>query len=448
MKNIEQVIKKITDRWFLAEPLLFSVYCTHTLTENDALSVPFRIVHKHIEYAPHILRTLDEACIEECLLIEVIRIVLKHPYQRRPVAANPAIMSMASNVTINDACSISSVARQFLHGCEFDLPEHQCYEEYYEQLKHLLQPFMTGGSATDTAKDESGIGEQAENAARMSRSFGSRNEDNRMASGKSDDENGDASDSQSGGGQSLNNNKMSDMQRILKQSYQNAAEWAEDDQMCIDINKAIEDAESTAQWGSLPRQLVDIIKASRLIEMDYRQVLMHFRTSVLSSRRYLTRMKPSRRYGFAAMGSRYALAANLLIAVDVSGSVTDKSLSDFFSVINRFFKYGIERIDVIQFDAELKNQTPLLMKKAKNEVKIIGRGGTDFQPAADYYCSHPEYDGLIYFTDGHAPMPTFNTKRPINVLWVLCGKSEYEKSKDSINAIRQNRATYIPNSER
>lgn len=158
-------------------------------------------------------------------------------------------------------------------------------------------------------------------------------------------------------------------------------------------------------------------------------------------------MKPSRRFGFANLGSRYELATKLLIAVDVSGSVTDKSLSHFFSVINRFFKYGIETLDVIQFDSELKSEKPLSIKKGKRDVKIIGRGGTNFQPAADFYISHSEYDGLIYFTDGYAPMPEFKTKRSIDVLWVLTGKREYERLKNVIKSLRRNRATYIPRQE-
>ena len=144
------------------------------------------------------------------------------------------------------------------------------------------------------------------------------------------------------------------------------------------------------------------------------------------------------------MGSQNELATNILIAVDVSGSVTDKSLQYFFSVINRFFKYGIEKLDVIQFDHELKTDKPKPLKKARNEVKIIGRGGTSFQPAADYYCSHPEYDGLIYFTDGYAPPPVFNTKRTIDVLWILQSKNEYELHKNWIKSIERNRVTYIP----
>ena len=175
-------------------------------------------------------------------------------------------------------------------------------------------------------------------------------------------------------------------------------------------------------------------------------MLSLFKTSVISSRRRLTRMRPNRRSGFDAMGSRYELSTNLLIAVDVSGSVTDRSLQFFFSVINRLFKYGVEKLDVLQFDAQIQGEIEPL-KKARKTVKIMGRGGTSFQPAADYYCEHPEYDGLIYFTDGYAPPPVFNTKRPIDVLWVLCSRQCYMAKSAWIRKIKRNRVTIIPRSE-
>ena len=136
----------------------------------------------------------------------------------------------------------------------------------------------------------------------------------------------------------------------------------------------------------------------------------------------------------------------MLVAVDVSGSVSNKSLSYFFSVINRLFKYGVQKLDVIQFDAEIKGE-PEAFKKARKSVKIVGRGGTSFQPTADYYCEHPEYDGLIYFTDGYAPPPVYKTKRTIDVLWVLCGKSAYEDNCGWIKKLKRNRVTFIPRTE-
>ena len=46
---------------------------------------------------------------------------------------------------------------------------------------------------------------------------------------------------------------------------------------------------------------------------DYRKMLSAFKTSIISSKRSLTRMRPSRRFGFAYMGSRYNLSTNLLM---------------------------------------------------------------------------------------------------------------------------------------
>jgi predicted metal-dependent peptidase len=112
-------------------------------------------------------------------------------------------------------------------------------------------------------------------------------------------------------------------------------------------------------------------------------------------------------------------------------------------VINRLFKYGIEKMDVLQFDSKIQGE-PEPLKKVRKTVKVMGRGGTSFRPVADYYCAHPEYDGLIYFTDGYAPPPKFNTKRPIDVLWVLCGKSAYDANGKWIKTLKRNRATYIP----
>ncbi len=399
-QNLDELFKKISDLWFLTEPAIFSVYCTHKLVSNTNLKVPFRTGKKKIEYSPEILNTLEDTLIEELLKIETIRILLKHPYQRQPLAANPVLLTMASNITINDICRTSDKAKTFLHGIEFNLPENLSFEEYYERLKQYVRPQEL--SQSQKISQEASL-ELSESSL------------------------GPSCDA-----------------KTISECAELSALWQEDEEMTCNINTIIDDIEASSNWGTLPDNLVELIKANRYIEMDYRRMLSYFKTSILSSKRNLTRMKPSRRYGFNTMGSRYALATNILIAVDVSGSVSTDSIINFFSVINRFFKYGIEKIDVIQFDSELKSEIPDSMKKARTNIKITGRGGTSFQPAADFYCMHKEYDGLIYFTDGEAPVPEFKTKRIIDVLWVLCSKKQYDKHKKWISSIKGCRATYIP----
>lgn len=416
--DAKERIKEITEFWFLTDPLLFAAYCTHELSQNDKMQIPFRTGKRHIEYNPELIKTLSDKLLYEYLKIEIIRILLKHPYQRLPTFPNRKVMTYASNITIADSyktpCKLPGVGR-------WPLPEGLCYEEYYNKVFAILStpPDENANSGESIIPPEQ---PQKKND----------DDDDFDASNINDEE----TESNSNTGNPGDGNQ-SPVEQL-------SALWEEDEDIYCEVNSLIEIAESSNTWGNISGNLQEIIKASKIIAMDYRKILSSFKTSIISSKRILTRMRPSRRFGFAFMGSRYDLATNLLIAVDVSGSISSSSLSQFFSIINRFFKNGIEKLDVIQFDHELKNKEPIPLKKAKSEVKVIGRGGTSFQPAADYYCSHPEYDGLIYFTDGIAPIPQFHTKRNIDVLWILTSKDSYNDNIKWIKKLARNRATYIP----
>lgn len=176
-----------------------------------------------------------------------------------------------------------------------------------------------------------------------------------------------------------------------------------------------------------------MILANTKAKIDYRKVLSGFRASVLLTKRNLTRMRPNRLSGFDNMGSIRRFNTNILVAVDVSGSVDDKSLSHFFSIVNRAFKYGIENIDVMQFDTELKDVVHF--EKAKKEVHVLGRGGTSFQPIFDYVVKHPEYDGLLIFTDGEAPIPKVNNKMRCKVAWICNTLNNYNRNKEWMQKI-------------
>ena len=442
-------IKKIGERWFLTEPLLFAVYCSHEFVENSAIEVPMRTGNMKVEFAPKILDWIADDMLAEYMKIEMFRILLKHPYQRQPPFATKALLTMASNVTIADVYDVSRVVKKQMSGTELKFPSGLCFEEYYNLLLQNSTP-NSGKSSGEPQKTDSGSGrgdksKQGEDAQGEGGQGGESSQQGNNDSGADSGEGsqgGDAS-SDSRGNDDGNGSKGNSQEQ---RDSQVSELWEDNEEACCKINEFIEVATASNNWGSVAGKLQGLIKASLKVDMDYRKMLSLFKTSVISSRRRLTRMRPNRRFGFDAMGSRYELSTNLLIAVDVSGSVTDRSLQFFFSVINRLFKYGVEKLDVLQFDAQIQGDIEPL-KKARKTVKIMGRGGTSFQPAADYYCDHPEYDGLIYFTDGYAPPPVFNTKRPIDVLWVICSRQCYAENSTWIRKIKRNRVTFIPRSE-
>ena len=372
----ERISKIIYDNWFLSEPALHSVLCSHELLENPKMPIAVRCGRGKIEYNPKIIKTLNNNNLEESFRAEVIRIMLKHPYQRQPEC--PAVVkTTASNIVLSNNYVFKNIVID--KAADFQLPDTEYFEWYCAKL-------MNGGWSADSLPADDSLSADADKSRRTVRT----------------------PNDESGQDVRTPNESKSSLSEL----------WEENDFECSRVNEIIE---NTTSWGTLPGDLVEKIKATLKAQIDYRKVLSGFRASVISSRRNLTRMRPNRRTDFQNLGSVYKMRTNLLVAVDVSGSISTKMLQKFYSVINRFFKYGIESIDTVQFDTQLGEIFPL--KKAKTDIKIKGRGGTDFQPVFDYFReSKSHYDGIIIFTDGCAPEPEIIGRKP-KVLWIFPDKS-------------------------
>lgn len=375
-------IGEVAQRWFLVEPLLFSMYCTHLLTENQGMSVALRAGGGRIEYNPAMIDDMDDSELADRMKVEALRILLKHPYQRQPFRARPEILFLASNMTILDNMGgPKAFCFELMPQWIVDaMPKGKTFEEYYGLLDRLIPPQPAQAITIGIALSETSDGS-------------------------------DESEGSDG----------SDKHYLYLLWIEAATLWDEDSIMVVDINLIIQAvmAGPSKGWGTLPANFIECVKASLVPPIDVANILKGFKKSILSQRRDLTRMRPSRRYGFEQMGSRYAYTTRVLVALDVSGSVDSEMLSRMLGMINRIFKQGVEHIDVLQFDAELKGD-PLPIRKAIKTFEVLGRGGTDFQPAADYYMNHPEYDGLIYITDGCAPDPVIPAEyRSLPVTWII-----------------------------
>ncbi|MBE6231749.1 MAG: hypothetical protein E7117_05185 [Bacteroidales bacterium] len=199
--------------------------------------------------------------------------------------------------------------------------------------------------------------------------------------------------------------------------------WDEDELMVETINEVIL---STRIWGSMSAGLIEHLKSTLKAKINWRLVLLGFRASIITSRRQLTRMKPNRRTGFQNMGSTRKFDSRILVAVDVSGSISTYELRRFYGVINSAFRYGFESVDVIQFDCGIKVVQQL--KKVVRSTCVVGRGGTSFQEPIEYAHEH-SYDGLVMLTDGFAPPPTVPKNFRPRILWV-CPNIECYRSNE------------------
>lgn len=360
-------IRQLIEKWFITEPLFFAAWNTHSLKVEPRIR-NIRVGHGRIEYNPEFIDSLNPRLLAEVLRFEVMRILLKHPYSRRK--ENLYLQYEASNLAIQEALHTELAIPTARERFGTDAYDRQYFEFYYAQLQ------------TEYAQIKD---------------------------------------------KNITSCETSSYTDPLQSGQENSANWDQDEFITDQIDTVIRDVQANSGWGTITGSAREQILATLKPVLDYRAVLRQFRTSILSLRRSLTRMKPNRRYGFDYMGSRREYATRLLIAVDVSGSMGITELQRGFSIINRFFKYGIAQIDVVQFDTQIT--APLLqLKRARHAVMVTGRGGTDFTPVLQYINEHPSYDGVVIFTDGQAPVPKVYKNLRTRILWLFVHENCYRSS--------------------
>lgn len=196
-------------------------------------------------------------------------------------------------------------------------------------------------------------------------------------------------------------------------------------------------AEQTIKMkGNIPRELTVLInglykKKPRIF--DWKSYFRRMLGSIYDINIKKTRRKESIRFPDSA-GLKHRKKISILVAVDTSGSVSDDELKDFFSEITYIYKAGA-RITILECDATIAANYEY---SGKWTGKIHGRGGTNFQPAIDYYRNNKkDYSAMVYFTDGECSLPI---NVPRDTLWVITS-----------NGSRQNypgKVLYIPTKEK
>jgi predicted metal-dependent peptidase len=401
-------IQQETEQWFLTEPLFFTIYCTHRLKMNANMQCALRSGQGRIEYNPEVIDGMKDMELSAMLRVELIRILLQHPYARQPLGCKPIMLHKASDMVISPVYHFGFL--DMTRPEEYGLPIGQHYEWYAKRLCEMGvhrdgdKP-SEGNSCTNKQKGED-VSEPSKEG---------NNQAQNISQGSLGPEQG----------QSLE-------QRLAEDDGADyTALWEEDSFQSRLITDIVQ---STTQWGSIPGYMVELIKKAADGKIDYRNVLRMFRSSILSQKRRLTRMRPSRRFGFEQMGSRYDFVTRLLIAIDTSGSVGSEELGRYFRIITTFFKYGIQEIDVLMFDHEVQGEPITFTEAKKNiqEFKVRGRGGTSFQVPVNYVKEHPNYDGLIIITDGYAPTPEVPPFLRAKLLWVIDNEPSYKKHYESL----------------
>lgn len=417
--NIRETIQSIAENWFLCEPVFFDVLYRHQIVANEKMECPIRSGKGRVEYNPSLLKDFHQKTIEKKLAIEMIRILLKHPYERQPDGCRPEEQIAGSDMVIAPSYKIADLIQPAM----YNLPDGQNYEWYVKQLMQQRPEEEESKNADDDGNSDNESEDQGKGQGEDE--VGSDDNDQGEGHGcDQDDTESDGNSNNKGDDDSNNNGQNKGIPNDKENGY--TALWEEDPMQMCEINEIIL---ASTNWGSVPAQMVEVIYQSTKGRVKYESILREFYASALSDNRRLTRSRPSRRFGFEQMGSFYKYMPKLIVALDCSGSVSSENLGIYLHILSQFFRYGIQGIDVITFDAIVNKEVTKLKKAKDKQITIKGRGGTDFQPVVDYFCEHIDYDGMMIVTDGYAPIPQVPSFLRSKLLWIIDNKQCFESSK-------------------
>ena len=187
------------------------------------------------------------------------------------------------------------------------------------------------------------------------------------------------------------------------------------------VQKILQDAkeQTIKKRGNVPGEIEGLIVLDEVTKakFDWKGYLRRFTGTSTKIFTKKIRRKENHRYEDNP-GLKIKMKQHMLLAIDTSGSVSNEELSEFMNEIHHIHKAGVD-ITIVQCDTSIRSIEPY---KGKNDLKVHGRGGTEFDPVLDYYNANlKKYTSLVYFTDGEC----YTSVKPRNrVLWVLSERSE------------------------
>jgi len=182
-------------------------------------------------------------------------------------------------------------------------------------------------------------------------------------------------------------------------------------------------AQMAQQAGKLADGMARMIDYFLQPTLPWRALLARYMNSIARDDYSYTR--PSSRRGDPAIyPSLRSQQLNVVVAVDVSGSIHQDELNEFIAEVDSIKAQVRARVTLITCDAQLTGDCPWVFEawdQCQLPDRVSGGGGTDFRPVFDWverYDQHP--DLVVYFTDAQGKFPDYEPGYP--VVWLVKGR--------------------------
>ena len=192
-----------------------------------------------------------------------------------------------------------------------------------------------------------------------------------------------------------------------------------------ELKEAVVNAAKQTGAGNLPSGVKRIIQEITEPKMDWRELLRQQLESTQKSD--YTWAKPSRRawhMDAVLPGTDHEEMIDISVALDMSGSISDKQARDFLSEVKGITEdFNNYKIHIFSFDTEVYNPKDFTSENLDDiiEYEPEGGGGTDFECMFNYMKEEEiNPKRLVVFTDGW-PFGSWGDPNYCDTVWIIHG---------------------------
>lgn len=183
-------------------------------------------------------------------------------------------------------------------------------------------------------------------------------------------------------------------------------------------------AQQAQQAGKLSTSMARLVEFMLQPKLPWRALLArHMSTTARDD--YSYSRPSSRRGGPSIYPSLRSSQVNMVVAIDVSGSIDDEEMNEFLCEIDAIKGQLRARISLLACDAELADGSPWIYESWETLTlpkSFGGGGGTDFRPVFDWVESQDQAPELmVYFSDCIGKFPQYHPGYP--VIWLVKGNA-------------------------
>jgi predicted metal-dependent peptidase len=177
--------------------------------------------------------------------------------------------------------------------------------------------------------------------------------------------------------------------------------------------------------GNLPAGVKRLIQELTEPQMNWRELLrMQLESTIKSDYTWMRASRKGWHMDAVMPGMKLDPMIDIAVALDASGSISEKMLKDFLSEIQGIMdSFPAYRIHVVTFDTEAYNPAQYNSENLDDicDYEVKGGGGTDFDCVFNYLKENEiEPKRLVMFTDGY-PFGSWGDENYTDTVFILHG---------------------------